>query len=152
MNSDQQSRISVLFTNDDEMLRTYGWQQYQGKLSIMAGGYTGAGLFKGQRVGYAIVPEQENDFIFTVAGEELGFLGCCIILLLFEIKVARLSGNSSIYSRRSAGRLRSTPRTAASIAQPHIFLFAKYSVGNIRLKQLNEGFVPSSFMRLNFGR
>ncbi len=89
-NDDQRSRILVLLNLDENAKSVYGWQQYQGKLSIMAGGYTGAGLFKGQRVGYAIVPEQENDFIFTVAGEELGFLGCCIILLLFLFILLRI--------------------------------------------------------------
>ena len=39
---------------------------------------------------YAIVPEQENDFIFTVAGEELGFLGCCIILIMLITLLLRI--------------------------------------------------------------
>ena len=88
MNSDQQSRISVLFTNDDEMLRTYGWQQYQGKVSIASGGMLGKGLFEGPRVEREMVPYQENDFIFTVAGEELGLIGCAAVLLLFLLILA----------------------------------------------------------------
>ncbi len=83
MNSDQQNRLAVLFSNDDEMLQTYGWQQYQGKVSIASGGMVGKGLFSGPRVEREMVPYQENDFIFTVAGEELGFIGCAAILLLF---------------------------------------------------------------------
>lgn len=90
MNDDQRNRVLVLFNLDENAKTVYGWQQFQGKLSIAAGGYTGEGLFKGQRVGYAIVPEQENDFIFTVAGEELGFIGCCLILALFLILVLRI--------------------------------------------------------------
>ena len=89
-NDHQPNRILVLMNLDDNAKTIYGWQQYQAKLSIMAGGYTGEGLFKGQRVEYAIVPEQENDFIFTVAGEELGFLGCCIILILFLVLLLRI--------------------------------------------------------------
>ncbi len=85
MNSDQQNRLLVLFSNDDEMLRTYGWQQYQGKISIASGGLYGKGLFNGPRVAKDVVPYQENDFIFTVAGEELGIMGCAAILLLFVI-------------------------------------------------------------------
>ena len=70
-----------------------GWQQYQGKLSIACGGLAGNGLFCGTRVGSGIVPEQENDFILTVAGEELGFLGCLFILfLLWFITVRLLKG------------------------------------------------------------
>ena len=83
MNSDQQNRLAVLFSNDDEMLRTYGWQQYQGKLSIASGGIFGKGIFNGPRVEREMVPYQENDFIFTVAGEELGFIGCAAIIILF---------------------------------------------------------------------
>ncbi len=100
MNSDQQNRLVVLFSNDDEMLQSYGWQQYQGKISIASGGLFGKGLFNGPRVEKDVVPYQENDFIFTVAGEELGFLGCTAILLLFAImlfkvmKTGRQSCNS----------------------------------------------------------
>lgn len=90
LNDDQRNRFLVLVNLDENAKSVYGWQQYQAKLSISAGGYTGAGLFKGQRVGYAIVPEQENDFIYTVVGEELGFIGCCIILLLFVFLLLRI--------------------------------------------------------------
>ena len=90
MNDDQKNRILVLFDLDENAKTVFGWQQYQGKLSIAAGGYTGEGLFNGTRVEYGIVPEQENDFIFTVAGEELGFIGCCLILLLFLLILLRI--------------------------------------------------------------
>ncbi len=90
LNNDQRSRFMVLLDLDENAKSVYGWQQYQGKLSIVSGGYKGEGLFQGRRVGYAIVPEQENDFIFTVAGEELGFIGCCVILLLFLVLLLRI--------------------------------------------------------------
>lgn len=90
MNEDQKNRILVLFNLDENAKSVYGWQQYQGKLSIAAGGYMGEGLYNGQRVEYWIVPEQENDFIFTVAGEELGFIGCCLILALFLFILLRI--------------------------------------------------------------
>ena len=49
---------------------------------------TGSGLYHGSRVEHAIVPEQENDFILTVAGEETGFLGCLLVIaLLFGIMI-----------------------------------------------------------------
>lgn len=90
LNDDQRNRFLVLLDLDENAKSVYGWQQYQAKLSIAAGGYTGEGLFKGQRVDYAIVPEQENDFIFTVIGEELGFIGCILVLLLFVILLFRI--------------------------------------------------------------
>ncbi|MBR2176883.1 MAG: FtsW/RodA/SpoVE family cell cycle protein [Clostridia bacterium] len=89
MNSDQQNRLAVLFSNDDEMMQTFGWQQYQGKVSIASGGLFGKGLFAGPRVERDMVPYQENDFIFTVAGEELGLIGCAAILLLFILLLAK---------------------------------------------------------------
>ena len=48
-----------------------GYQQIQGKISIGSGGIFGTGLFKGPRVANNVVPIQESDFIFSVAGEEL---------------------------------------------------------------------------------
>lgn len=90
LNDDQRNRFLVLLDLDENAKSVYGWQQYQAKLSIAAGGYTGEGLFKGQRVDYAIVPEQENDFIFTVIGEELGFIGCILVLVLFTILLFRI--------------------------------------------------------------
>lgn len=68
-----------------------GYQQIQGKLSIGSGQMFGQGLFKGPRVAYNKVPIQESDFIFSVAGEELGFVGCIIILLLLLLLVLRLN-------------------------------------------------------------
>lgn len=63
-----------------------GFQQIQGKLSIGSGGLFGQGLFNGPRVGYEVVPIQESDFIFSVVGEELGFIGCIsVVLLLFGL-------------------------------------------------------------------
>ncbi len=86
MNSEHRNRILALFDIDGNAMTNYGWQQYQGKVSIASGGVSGSGLFNGSRVEYGIVPEQENDFIFTVAGEELGFIGCMLLmLLLFSI-------------------------------------------------------------------
>ncbi len=92
MNDDQRNRLLVLFDLDDNSLTTYGWQQYQGKVSIASGGLLGEGYMNGSRVERNIVPYQENDFIFTVAGEEFGFIGCIallLILLLIVIKVIR---------------------------------------------------------------
>ena len=52
--------------------------------AISGGGLTGQGLFNGTQVQSGNIPEQHTDFIFAAIGEELGFLGCalCIILLI----------------------------------------------------------------------
>ena len=82
MNDEHRNRILALFDLDGNSTTNYGWQQYQGKVSIASGELYGSGLYNGSRVEYGIVPEQENDFIFTVAGEELGFVGCVLLMLV----------------------------------------------------------------------
>ena len=91
LNEEQKNRFTAIFDIDGNAMKNYGWQQYQGKVSVASGGLSGTGLGNGARVASGIVPEQENDFIFTVAGEELGFIGCVLlvfILLLICIKLA----------------------------------------------------------------
>ncbi len=90
MNDDQRSRLLVLFDLDENSLTTFGWQQYQGKVSIASGGLWGEGIFNGPRVEKDIVPYQENDFIFTVAGEELGFVGCAALLLILLLIIIKI--------------------------------------------------------------
>lgn len=90
LNEEQKNRFTAIFDIDGNAMKTYGWQQYQGKVSVASGGLSGTGLGNGARVASGIVPEQENDFILTVAGEELGFIGCLLlifILLLICIKL-----------------------------------------------------------------
>ena len=84
LNDEHRNRFLALFDIDGNALTNYGWQQYQGKISIASGGLYGEGYRNGSRVEYGIVPEQENDFILTVAGEEFGFIGCILILLLLS--------------------------------------------------------------------
>ena len=77
-----------------------GFQQIQGKISIGSGKIFGLGLFNGPRVSSGAVPIQHSDFIFSVVGEELGFIGCflaifLLILLMFEtIKISAISKDS----------------------------------------------------------
>lgn len=67
-----------------------GYQQIQGMISIASGKIFGRGLFKGPRVGRGdVVPVQESDYIFSVAGEELGFIGCVLIILLITFLLFR---------------------------------------------------------------
>ncbi len=101
LNDEHKNRLIALFDIDGNAMTNYGWQQYQGKVSIASGGLEGYGLYNGPRVASGIVPEQENDFIFTVAGEELGFFGCALlilILLLILIKILFNSTRSRDYS------------------------------------------------------
>ncbi len=62
-----------------------GYQLRQSRITIGSGGVVGKGLFNGPQTNGRFVPEQQTDFIFTVAGEELGFLGSGFILLCFGL-------------------------------------------------------------------
>ena len=75
-----------------------GYQLRQSRITIGSGGILGKGLFNGPQTNGRFVPEQQTDFIFTVAGEELGFIGCSLILglyLLFFIRAFAICRRSS---------------------------------------------------------
>ncbi|MFI9718292.1 rod shape-determining protein RodA [Streptomyces sp. NPDC052396] len=66
-----------------------GYNTKQARIAIGSGGLTGAGLFHGPQTTGQFVPEQQTDFVFTVAGEELGFLGAGAIILLLGVVLWR---------------------------------------------------------------
>lgn len=69
-----------------------GWQQTRGMLALGSGGLTGQGLFHGtqtQSPYRTSLPERQTDFIFCVCGEELGFIGCMLIILILLAIVIR---------------------------------------------------------------
>ncbi len=94
MHDEQRSRFLALLDLDANSMGK-GYQQYQGKISIASGELTGRGLFNGPRVDRSSVPFQENDFIFTVAGEELGFIGCVLILGVLLLLMLRALQNAA---------------------------------------------------------
>ncbi|MBO2462173.1 rod shape-determining protein RodA [Actinomadura violacea] len=69
--------------------RGAGYNAQQARIAIGSGGPFGKGLFHGQQTGGHFVPEQQTDFIFTVAGEELGFVGAAVIVLLLGLVLWR---------------------------------------------------------------
>ena len=66
-----------------------GYNTNQARIAIGAGGLTGKGLFEGSQTSGQFVPEQHTDFIFTVAGEELGLLGGGAIIALLAVVLWR---------------------------------------------------------------
>jgi len=79
----QKDRFTAVYNLDDPtVIMNNGWQQYQARTSIGSGKLWGAGLFNGPRVEDSMVTFQHSDFIFSVAGEELGFMGCTLLILL----------------------------------------------------------------------
>jgi rod shape determining protein RodA len=66
-----------------------GYSAAQAKIAIGSGGLFGQGLFHGQLIAGNFVPEQHTDFIFAVAGEELGFVGAAAIIVLLAVLLLR---------------------------------------------------------------
>lgn len=85
----QKTRFTIVYNLNSDPLGN-GMQQLQGQLSIGSGQFWGRGLFNGPRVERGSVPLQWSDFIFSVAGEELGFIGCALIILLLLLYLIRV--------------------------------------------------------------
>ncbi|GAA1099903.1 rod shape-determining protein RodA [Nocardiopsis metallicus] len=67
-----------------------GYNSAQALIAVGSGGFDGTGLFQGEQTHGRFVPEQHTDFIFTVAGEELGFVGAAAIIILFVVVLWRI--------------------------------------------------------------
>jgi rod shape determining protein RodA len=84
----QLSRLTSFFHPSADPNGT-GYSAAQAKIAIGSGGVTGQGLFHGSMIAGNFVPEQHTDFIFAVAGEELGFAGAAVIIGLLGIVLLR---------------------------------------------------------------
>jgi rod shape determining protein RodA len=85
----QQQRV-ITFLNPDHDRVGAGYQVIQSKIAIGSGGLAGKGFLDGTQKGLAFLPQQHTDFIFSVLGEEFGFLGCLLVLLLYALLVQRI--------------------------------------------------------------
>jgi len=84
----QQKRILAFFNPEIDPLGA-GYHALQSKIAIGSGGFFGKGLFQGTQTRLQFIPQQQTDFIFSVVGEELGFLGCLLVVGLFSIIIWR---------------------------------------------------------------
>lgn len=87
--SEYQIKRLQSFVDPTKDSQSSGYQLRQSRITIGSGGVFGTGLFDGPQTNGRFVPEQHTDFIFTVAGEELGFLGSSAILILFLVVLLR---------------------------------------------------------------
>ena len=85
----QRSRIEVLLGMKED-LAGVGYNVNQSKIAIGSGGLTGKGFLQGTQTAFGFVPEQSTDFIFCTVGEEWGFLGCLVVVLLYVFLITRL--------------------------------------------------------------
>ena len=85
----QRIRIEVLLGMEEDLAGA-GYNVNQSKIAIGSGGLLGKGFLNGTQTKLKYVPEQDTDFIFCTVGEEQGFLGSAIVLLLFMFLILRL--------------------------------------------------------------
>jgi len=85
----QQNRIKVLVNPDADPLGA-GWNVTQSKIAIGSGGAYGKGFLKGTQTKFDFVPEQSTDFIFCTIGEEHGFIGSSIVIIVFVVFLSRI--------------------------------------------------------------
>jgi rod shape determining protein RodA len=96
----QEARLTQFASNNAVDAGGSGYNVDQALTANANGGLLGQGLFSGSQTQGQFVPEQKTDFVFTVAGEELGFLGACAILVLLSVvlwralSIARASDDS----------------------------------------------------------
>ena len=85
----QKDRL-VLFLDPNRDPLGGGYHLLQSKIAIGSGGFLGTGLLRGKLTNLQFIPEQHTDFIFTALGEELGFVGCAIVIFLFFFLMYKL--------------------------------------------------------------
>ena len=84
-----QKRINDLLGIEDDPLG-WGYNVNQSKIAIGSGGFLGKGFLAGTQTKFNFVPEQSTDFIFCTVGEEWGFAGALVVLVLFGTLLLRL--------------------------------------------------------------
>ena len=100
-----QQRVITLFNPESDLLGA-GWNISQSKTAIGSGGFWGKGYLNGTQSQLDFIPESHSDFIFSVIGEEFGFFGIFLLLILYGIilyRVFKIALNSSTeFSRLAA--------------------------------------------------
>lgn len=89
----QRSRIEVLLGIKED-LAGVGYNVHQSMIAIGSGGFFGKGFLNGTQTTYGFVPEQSTDFIFCTVGEEWGFIGCFVVIMLYALIIWRLIKDS----------------------------------------------------------
>jgi len=84
----QQRRVTNFLDPDSDKLGA-GWQVLQSKIAIGSGGFGGKGYLEGTQKALEYLPAKHTDFIFSVLGEELGFVGALAILFIFGVLISR---------------------------------------------------------------
>ena len=99
----QRDRV-ISFLNPDEDALGGGYQLIQSKIALGSGGFSGKGFLEGSQSYLQYLPEKQTDFIFTLIGEEFGFIGTIFIIFLFFLLIS-ICFYISIKSNNIFGRL-----------------------------------------------
>jgi rod shape determining protein RodA len=83
----QRERIMTMFNPDADPLGA-GYQILQSKIALGSGGFTGKGFMEGTQSQLEYLPEKQTDFIFTILGEEFGFVGGLVVLAIYVLVLA----------------------------------------------------------------
>ncbi len=156
----QKNRILV-FLNPDMDPFGAGYHIIQSKIAIGSGQLFGKGLFAGTQSQLDFLPENHTDFIFSVIGEELGFIGCIIVLLLFlcilyrGIHIARVAQDTfgmllaiGVISMLGFQVLVNVGMTTGSMPVTGIPLpFISYGVSSLTTSMLAIGLLENIYMR-----
>ena len=89
----QRKRIEVLLGMKEDPAGV-GYNVNQSKIAIGSGGMFGKGYLNGTQTTFGFVPEQSTDFIFCTIGEEWGFFGCSVVILLYVFLIMRIVKNA----------------------------------------------------------
>ena len=104
LNDDHRARIKNMFDIDAD-IRGIGYQQYRGRIALANGGLFGQGYMNGELTQMKDgIPEARNDFIFVTIGEELGMLGCIVVVILLAAVCLRTVRIAAI-CRKDSGKL-----------------------------------------------
>ena len=121
----QKARIMTFFNPERDPLGD-GWNIIQSKIAIGSGGLTGKGLLEGTQTKHQFLPAAHTDFIFSVIGEEGGFVVALIVLSLFFFLIYRAlhiasTANNAFYSLTAVG--------LAAMLTFHVFINIGMTIG-----------------------
>lgn len=98
----QKERIAVLIGKDTDLKRA-GYNVNQSKIAIGSGGFSGKGFLQGTQTKFYFVPARSTDFIFCTVGEEWGFVGSSVVVVLYVVLFLRIiklaERQRSVFSR-----------------------------------------------------
>ena len=121
----QQKRINVLIGKETD-LKGAGYNVNQSMIAIGSGGFSGKGFLNGTQTKYDFVPEQSTDFIYCTVGEEWGFLGSSLVIVLFIILLLRIIW---VAERQRSDYSRIYGYGVASIIFFHLFVNVGMTIG-----------------------